>query len=88
MTTRKKYSKDKKIMEEKLGDVMATLAEEEEKSKHLVKLKTKHESTIGELEEKLRKDGTQKQELERSKRKIERDINDVRDQLSERKKKN
>ena len=34
-------------MEEKLGDVMATLAEEEEKAKHLVKLKAKHESVIG-----------------------------------------
>ena len=36
---REKYAKDKKVMEEKLSDVMATLAEEEEKAKHLVKLK-------------------------------------------------
>ena len=35
------------MMEEKLSDVMATLAEEEEKAKHLVKLKNKHEATIG-----------------------------------------
>jgi hypothetical protein len=34
-------------MEEKLSDVSATLAEEEEKAKHLLKLKAKHESTIG-----------------------------------------
>ena len=50
-----KSSKEKKMMEERLSDVMATLAEEEEKAKHLGKLKAKHESTIGELEEKLRK---------------------------------
>jgi len=36
-------------MEERLSDVTATLAEEEEKAKHLTKLKAKHESMIGEL---------------------------------------
>merc|ERR1712025_1505322 len=51
-----KSSKEKKLMEERLQDVMATLTEEEEKAKHLAKLKTKHESTIGELEDKIRKD--------------------------------
>jgi hypothetical protein len=35
------------MLEEKLSDVTATLAEEEEKAKHLLKLKAKHESTIG-----------------------------------------
>ena len=34
-----KSSKEKKMMEERLSDVMATLAEEEEKAKHLGKLK-------------------------------------------------
>merc|ERR1711994_878630 len=47
-----KSTKEKKLMEERLQDVMATLTEEEEKAKHLAKLKTKHESTIGELEDK------------------------------------
>ena len=68
---KEKFSKEKKLLDEKLSDVTATLAEEEEKAKHLVKLKAKHESTIGELEDKLRKDNQQKQEDERSKRKRE-----------------
>ena len=42
-------------------------------------------SIAGELEDKLRKDQTQKQELERTKRKMETELNDVKDQLSERK---
>ena len=52
---KEKFSKEKKLLDEKLSDVTATLAEEEEKAKHLVKLKAKHESTIGELEDKLGK---------------------------------
>merc|ERR1711872_488566 len=42
---KEKFGKDKKNLEEKLSDVSATLAEEEEKAKHLLKLKAKHEST-------------------------------------------
>ena len=74
---KEKFSKEKKLLDEKLSDVTATLAEEEEKAKHLVKLKAKHESTIGELEDKLRKDNQQKQEVERSKRKLETELNDM-----------
>ena len=80
-----KSSKEKKMMEERLSDVMATLAEEEEKAKHLGKLKAKHESTIGELEEKLRKDNQQRQEVERAKRKIETELNDLKEQVGEKK---
>ena len=68
-----------------MADVNATLAEEEEKAKHLAKLKTKHESTIAELEEKLRKDNQQRQEVERSKRKIETELNDLKEQVGEKK---
>merc|ERR1712062_324 len=71
-----KSTKEKKLMEERLQDVMATLTEEEEKAKHLSKLKAKHESTIGELEDKIRKDNQQRQEVERSKRKIETELNE------------
>merc|ERR550517_1104133 len=39
---KEKFSKEKKLLDEKLSDVTATLAEEEEKAKHLVKLKAKH----------------------------------------------
>ena len=82
---KEKFSKEKKLLDEKLSDVTATLAEEEEKAKHLVKLKAKHESTIGELEDKLRKDNQQKQEVERSKRKLETELNDMKEQVGEKK---
>merc|ERR1719208_608400 len=68
---KEKYGKEKKGLEEK--------------AKHLLKLKAKHESTIGELEDKLRKDNQQKQELERSKRKIETELGDMKEQVSEKK---
>lgn len=38
------------MMEERMADVSSNLAEEEEKSKNLTKLKNKHESMISELE--------------------------------------
>merc|ERR1712154_482026 len=79
-----KSSKEKKLMDEKLQDVMATLTEEE-KAKHLAKLKAKHESTIGELEDKMRKDNQQRQEVERAKRKIETELNDLKEQVGEKK---
>ena len=72
-------------MEERLQDVLATLTEEEEKAKQLTKLKAKHESTIGELEEKNRKDNQQRQEIERAKRKIETELNDLKEQVQEKK---
>lgn len=37
-------------MEERIADFSTSLAEEEEKSKNLTKLKNKHESMISELE--------------------------------------
>merc|ERR1712072_1392022 len=80
-----KSTKEKKLMEERLQDVMATLTEEEEKAKHLSKLRAKHESTIGELEDKIRKDNQQRQEVERSKRKIETELNDLKEQVGEKK---
>lgn len=43
------------ILEERANDLSQALAEEEEKAKHLGKLKTKQESAIAELEEKLLK---------------------------------
>eukprot|EP00057_Strongylocentrotus_purpuratus_P011170 XP_011665644.1 PREDICTED: myosin-10 [Strongylocentrotus purpuratus] len=51
-----KLMKDKKIVDEKLSEVSLTLTEEEEKSKGLMKLKARHETSIGELEDKMRKD--------------------------------
>lgn len=37
-------------MEDRIADISTNLAEEEEKSKNLTKLKNKHESMISELE--------------------------------------
>lgn len=48
--------KEKKILEEKLLEVSQNLSEEEEKSKHLLKLKTRHEATIADIDEKLRRE--------------------------------
>lgn len=41
---------ERKLMEERIADFSTNLAEEEEKSKNLTKLKNKHESMISELE--------------------------------------
>lgn len=72
--TNQKLAKERKILEERASDLAQTLAEEEEKAKHLAKLKAKHETTIAELEEKLLKDHQQRQEMDRSKRKVETEV--------------
>lgn len=72
--TNQKLVKERKILEERASDLAQTLAEEEEKAKHLAKLKSKHEATIAELEEKLLKDHQQRQEMDRSKRKVETEV--------------
>lgn len=61
-------------MEERASDLAQTLAEEEEKAKHLAKLKAKHEASIAELEERLLKDNQQRQEMDRTKRKVETEV--------------
>lgn len=43
-------SQERKLMEERMADMSSNLAEEEEKSKNLTKLKNKHESMISDLE--------------------------------------
>ena len=72
-------------MEERAADLSQTLAEEEEKAKHLAKLKVKHEGTIADLEERLIKEQQSRQEFERSKRKLDTELSDIREQLSEKK---
>ena len=54
---------EKKLLDEKLSDVTATLAEEKEKAKHLLELKAKHENTIGELEDKLGKANNENKDM-------------------------
>ena len=83
--SQEKFGKENQLLDGKLSDGTATLAEEEEKAKHLLKLKAKHESTIDELEDKLRKDNQQKQEEERSERKIETELDDMKEQVGEKK---
>lgn len=41
---------ERKLLEERMADMSSNLAEEEEKSKNLTKLKNKHESMISDLE--------------------------------------
>lgn len=41
---------ERKLLEERIADMSSNLAEEEEKSKNLTKLKNKHESMISDLE--------------------------------------
>lgn len=69
-----KLAKEKKVLEERASDLAQTLAEEEEKAKHLAKLKAKHEASIAELEERLLKDNQQRQEMDRTKRKVETEV--------------
>jgi uncharacterized protein involved in exopolysaccharide biosynthesis len=69
-----KQVKEKKVLEERAADLAQTLAEEEEKAKHLAKLKAKHETSIAELEERLLKDNQQRQEMDRTKRKVETEV--------------
>lgn len=48
--TRSLCSQERKLLEERMADMSSNLAEEEEKSKNLTKLKNKHESMISDLE--------------------------------------
>lgn len=48
--------REKATLDEKLAEALSTVTEEEEKSKGLMKLKARHESSIGELEDKLHKE--------------------------------
>merc|ERR1719220_3143278 len=72
-----KGQKERKVMEGRLQDVLATLTEEEKRLQDVLATLTEHESTIGELEDKMRKDNQQRQEVERAKRKIETELNDL-----------
>lgn len=85
MTYLQIFPKYFQLLEERSNDLSQALAEEEEKAKHLSKLKTKQEASIAELEEKLLKDHQQRQEADRSRRKIEAEVQDLKEQLTERK---
>uniref|UniRef100_G3Q639 Myosin heavy chain 11 n=1 Tax=Gasterosteus aculeatus aculeatus TaxID=481459 RepID=G3Q639_GASAC len=72
-----------KLMEERIADFSSNLAEEEEKSKNLTKLKNKHESMISELEVRLKKEEKGRQELDKAKRKLEAESNDMQEQIAD-----
>uniref|UniRef100_A0A671R8Q7 Myosin-9-like n=1 Tax=Sinocyclocheilus anshuiensis TaxID=1608454 RepID=A0A671R8Q7_9TELE len=74
---------EKKQLEERMSEFTTNLAEEEEKSKSLQKLKNKHEAMITDLEDRLRKEEKQRQELEKSRRKLEGDSTELHDQIAE-----
>uniref|UniRef100_A0A8B9L7B7 Myosin, heavy chain 11b, smooth muscle n=1 Tax=Astyanax mexicanus TaxID=7994 RepID=A0A8B9L7B7_ASTMX len=73
---------EKQMLEERLADLSSNLAEEEEKSKNLTKLKAKHESMISELEVRMKKEEKGRQDVEKAKRKLEAEFNDLQDQLA------
>uniref|UniRef100_A0A9J8A9B0 Myosin, heavy chain 11a, smooth muscle n=1 Tax=Cyprinus carpio carpio TaxID=630221 RepID=A0A9J8A9B0_CYPCA len=75
--------KERKLLEERIADYSSNLAEEEEKSKNLTKLKNKHESMISELEVRLKKEEKTRQELEKAKRKLEGESNDFQEQIAD-----
>ena len=70
-------------MDERISEFTTNLAEEEEKSKSLQKLKNKHEAMITDLEDRLRREEKQRQELEKNRRKLEGDSTELTDQISE-----
>ncbi|XP_067875475.1 myosin-9-like isoform X2 [Heterodontus francisci] len=78
-----KFMKERKMMEERAAEFITNLAEEEEKSKSLIKLKAKHETMITDLEDRLRREEKQRQELEKNRRKLEGDSSDLHDQIAE-----
>uniref|UniRef100_A0A8C2JB42 Myosin, heavy chain 9a, non-muscle n=1 Tax=Cyprinus carpio TaxID=7962 RepID=A0A8C2JB42_CYPCA len=74
---------EKKQLEERISEFTSNMAEEEEKSKSLQKLKNKHEAMITDLEDRLRKEEKLRQELEKSRRKLEGDSTELHDQIAE-----
>ena len=48
--------KEKKLLDDRVAELMTRVTEEEEKSKTAIKLKNKYEALIAELEERLRRE--------------------------------
>lgn len=75
-----KLEKEKKSIESRLADLSTHLTDEEERSKQLMKLKSKYESSITELEDKLSKEQASRQDLERAKRRLETEVSEKAEQ--------
>ncbi|OUC47204.1 myosin head [Trichinella nativa] len=80
-----KLLKEKKYAEERCADVSKKLSEEEDRSKSLQKLKVKYETQVVEHEESLTKErqACARCDIEKLKRKLEAEVNDLKDHLSE-----
>ncbi|CAG02247.1 unnamed protein product, partial [Tetraodon nigroviridis] len=74
------HLQERKILEERMADLSSNLAEEEEKSKNLTKLKSKHESMISDLEVRMKKEEKGRQDMEKAKRKVEAELADLHEQ--------
>ncbi|KAG9330628.1 hypothetical protein JZ751_023544 [Albula glossodonta] len=74
---------ERKLMEERIADFSSNLAEEEEKSKNLTKLKNKYESMISDLEVRLKKEEKSRQDLDKAKRKLEGEHADLLEQMAD-----
>uniref|UniRef100_A0A8D0A546 Myosin-10 n=1 Tax=Sander lucioperca TaxID=283035 RepID=A0A8D0A546_SANLU len=73
-----KFLKEKKLLDDRINEMTVALAEEEEKAKNLSKVKNKQEIMM-----RLKKEEKTRQELEKAKRKLDGEMSDFQDQISE-----
>uniref|UniRef100_A0A8C7DC67 Myosin heavy chain 10 n=1 Tax=Oncorhynchus kisutch TaxID=8019 RepID=A0A8C7DC67_ONCKI len=78
-----KFLKEKKLLDDRVNEMMSQLTEEEEKAKNLGKTKNKQEVMMVDLEERLKKEEKTRQELEKAKRKLDGETTDLQDQIAE-----
>ncbi|XP_056465609.1 myosin-11-like [Gadus chalcogrammus] len=75
------HTKLHKSLEERLSDLTSSLAEEEEKSLNLSKLKSKQESMISQLEVRLNKEEKARQDGDKCRRKLEAELAELQERL-------
>lgn len=75
-------SRDKKVLEDKLNETIASLASEESKSKNEHRQRTKLESQLADTDSKLEREVKLKQDLEKENRKLHAEINDLQEKLA------
>lgn len=67
-----------------MKEIGSSLAEEEERAKQLTRLKSKYESSISELEEKLHRETQMRADADRGRRRLEAELNDRIEVVNER----
>ncbi|XP_019513708.1 PREDICTED: myosin-14 [Hipposideros armiger] len=74
---------ERRLLEERLAEFSSQAAEEEEKVKSLNKLRLKYEAMIGDMEDRLRKEEKNRQELEKLKRRLDGESSELQEQMVE-----